>query len=103
MKMKRLKPNMKRSTMSNSVRSLSVRYVIIAMDGMSYEYSVIREWFREHSTSPVTNLQLRSKLLIRNTALRNAMQEWNELATLPGMPRGEAGAVRPRATGNLGG
>ena len=66
---------------------------VIAMDGMSYEYSVIREWFREHSTSPVTNLQLRSKLLIRNTALRNAMQEWNELATLPDMPRGEAGAM----------
>ena len=60
---------------------------VIAMDGVSYEFSVIREWFREHSISPVTNVRLPSKLLIRNIALRNAMHEWNEIAELPPMPQ----------------
>jgi hypothetical protein len=57
---------------------------VIALDGHSYECAAIRHWFREHQTSPVTNERLRSTLLLRNFALRNAMAEWQALALQSG-------------------
>ena len=69
---------------------------VVAMDGHSYEFAVIEEWFREHQSSPVTNQQLTSKLLVRNVALRNAMQEWDELVgSEAGAPPRDNEAVSP--------
>ncbi|KAB1214362.1 U-box domain-containing protein 33 [Morella rubra] len=49
----------------------------VAADGFSYEAQNLRDWFeRGHDTSPMTNLKLEHRNLVRNHALRSAMQEW---------------------------
>ncbi len=41
------------------------------MDGHSYERAAIVDWFKKYQTSPKTNMQLSSKEIIPNHALRN--------------------------------
>lgn len=53
-----------------------MRDPVIAEDGHSYERVAITEWFQHNSTSPKTNLRLRSTNLVANIALRNTIQEY---------------------------
>lgn len=45
-------------------------------DGHTYERSAIKEWLRNHNSSPITNLPLRTKKLIPNHSLRGAIEDW---------------------------
>lgn len=49
---------------------------VICADGQSYDHEFIEAWLRDHSTSPVTNLTLPNKDLLKNHALRNSIEEW---------------------------
>lgn len=40
-----------------------IRVPVVAADGFCYEKSAIEEWFREHDTSPMTNLKVDHKIL----------------------------------------
>ena len=46
-------------------------------DGQSYEGAAIKEWFKQSTMSPLTGAQLQNKILTRNHALRNAIEEFN--------------------------
>ena len=50
----------------------------IAADGYTYEYSSIKQWLRDHKTSPMTNAKLRNKQLTPSLSLRSAILEWNQ-------------------------
>jgi len=50
---------------------------VICMDGHTYERSAIETWFRDHDTSPMTNMKLPNKTIVPNLALR---QELDRLA-----------------------
>jgi hypothetical protein len=52
---------------------------VICTDGHSYDRSSITRWLAEHNTSPATGMVLESNLLIPNIALRNAIEEWEDL------------------------
>lgn len=39
---------------------------VVAEDGITYERAAIESWFKNHDTSPLTNLKLNSKHLIPN-------------------------------------
>eukprot|EP00960_Hanusia_phi_P046880 758085-Hanusia_phi.AAC.1 len=54
----------------------SDRLAVSTCDGHSYERSAIEDWLQKHNTSPVTNLQLESTILIPVHALRNSIEEW---------------------------
>lgn len=49
---------------------------VICADGHSYEESGIQEWFKRSDISPKTGLQLRTKEVIPNFALRNAIRDY---------------------------
>ncbi|GJT06211.1 U-box domain-containing protein kinase family protein [Tanacetum coccineum] len=50
---------------------------VVAADGFTYEAEAIKGWIDSgHNTSPMTNLELANSNLIRNRALRSAIQEW---------------------------
>jgi hypothetical protein len=51
---------------------------VIASDGITYNRSEIEEWFKKHDTSPKTGEILKSKSLIPNISIRNAIEEWNK-------------------------
>ncbi|XP_019185661.1 PREDICTED: putative U-box domain-containing protein 50 isoform X2 [Ipomoea nil] len=57
----------------------------IAADGFSYELEAIEEWLRTGcSMSPMTNLELKHKLLTPNHNLRSLIHEWeNKRSALP--------------------
>lgn len=68
---------------------------VMALDGHSYEYAAILTWLEANHTSPVTNAHLRSKILVRNFALRSTIWETgcsrtslaaNTLAATPELP-----------------
>jgi hypothetical protein len=44
--------------------------------GHTYEYAAISRWLSNHSTDPVTNESLKSKVLNKNLALRSLIQSW---------------------------
>ncbi|XP_010546147.1 PREDICTED: U-box domain-containing protein 52 [Tarenaya hassleriana] len=48
----------------------------VAADGYTYDRECIEEWFRDHNTSPVTNLPLLNKNLLPNYTLYTAIMEW---------------------------
>jgi hypothetical protein len=50
---------------------------VMATDGHVYERSAIEEWFRNHDTSPLTNLKIGDKKLIPCHAIRSAIDEFN--------------------------
>src|SRR5687768_15456079 len=49
---------------------------VIADDGHTYEHRAISMWLRQHSSSPLTNVILKDKILRPNYALKGAIQEW---------------------------
>lgn len=49
---------------------------VVTCDGHSFERRFIEEWLTVQGTSPLTNLKLKSRTLIPNVALRNAIQEF---------------------------
>jgi hypothetical protein len=51
---------------------------VIASDGITYNRSEIEEWFKKHHTSPKTGEILKSKVLIPNISIRNAIEEWKK-------------------------
>lgn len=51
---------------------------VIASDGITYNRSEIEEWFKKHHTSPKTGEILKSKGLIPNISIRNAIEEWKK-------------------------
>lgn len=57
----------------------------VAADGFSYELEAIEEWLRTGcTTSPMTNLELKHKLLTPNHNLRSLIHEWgNKRSALP--------------------
>ena len=50
---------------------------VICSDGITYEKSAIEEWLTIHSTSPVTRLPIKKKL-IKNIILRNIIATYLE-------------------------
>jgi len=52
--------------------------VIVAETGQTYERNQIEQWLNDHSVDPLTNLELKNKLLIPNIALRNTIQDFNK-------------------------
>ena len=48
---------------------------VICMDGHTYERTAIEEWLELHATSPRTNLDLESKMLIPNHQMRSLCDE----------------------------
>ena len=51
---------------------------VVACDGITYNKSEIEEWFKKHDTSPKTGEILKSKGLIPNISIRNAIEEWKK-------------------------
>ncbi len=58
------------------ITSEIMRRPVICADGHSYEEAAILEWFKRSNRSPKTGLELQSKVLIPNIALRNAIEEF---------------------------
>ena len=55
---------------------------VMAVDGQTYEREAITEWFRNHSTSPYTGVNLTSKVLTPNWAVKQMMETYfNPLPT----------------------
>ena len=52
--------------------------LVIASDGITYNRKEIEEWFKNHNTSPKTGEILKSKGLIPNISIRNAIEEWKK-------------------------
>lgn len=53
--------------------------VIVIESGMVYERESIETWFRNHSTDPKSNCDLKSKQLIPVLAFKEAIEEWKEI------------------------
>jgi len=57
--------------------------VIVAETGQTYERSQIADWFKENNTDPLTKITLKSKALVENIALRNAIEEFMKSESKP--------------------
>ena len=53
-----------------------MRDPVICADGFSYERVAIERWLQSHNTSPKTNGQLESRILIPNRNLKILIEEW---------------------------
>ena len=51
---------------------------VMTLAGSTYECSFITEWLKTHNTDPLTGMELPSKQLIPNQALKGAIAEWKE-------------------------
>jgi hypothetical protein len=49
---------------------------VAAADGHSYERSVIEDWLKNHTTSPITNVELEHKILFPNHALKGQFPDY---------------------------
>ena len=49
---------------------------VVIRDGYTYEKKSILEWFKISNKSPVTSKELRNKMYLNNTSLRNMIREW---------------------------
>ena len=47
-------------------------------DGVSYEHDAITRWLETHDTSPTTNVDVDSEIIIKNTNLKNIIGLWLE-------------------------
>eukprot|EP00041_Stephanoeca_diplocostata_P039392 m.1620390 g.1620390 ORF g.1620390 m.1620390 type:complete len:789 (+) comp25383_c0_seq37:330-2696(+) len=56
---------------------------VTTADGQSYERSAIEHWLRNRDTSPATGAPLPNKTVTPNVALRNSIQEWQDLQEQP--------------------
>jgi len=54
---------------------------VMAADGHSYERMNIERWLQDHDSSPKTMLHLSNKNLIPNHSLRNAIEEFKQMAS----------------------
>jgi hypothetical protein len=50
----------------------------IIEDGISYEYTAIKEWLQLNCTSPSTNSDVDEDIIIKNTNLKNVINLWLE-------------------------
>lgn len=67
----------------------------IAADGTSYEGEDIRKWLEDRNlTSPMTNVELADDVLIPNTALRLAIEDWQKQQRQQASGGGRAGGGR---------
>eukprot|EP01035_Chromulina_nebulosa_P022780 gene22780-29495_t len=55
---------------------LFIENPVICSDGSTYERSGITKWLKGSEQSPITNLALVNKFLIRNVALRQLIQDY---------------------------
>ena len=55
---------------------------VVTADGFSYERVMIEEWFKERTTSPLTNAILPNKNLVPNMLLRKQIMEWRDKQTV---------------------
>ena len=64
-----------------------MRDPVSAADGHSYERAAITKWLKDNGTSPSTNLPLKNRRLVRNHALRGAIDAFvsTSLASTPPM------------------
>mmetsp|Transcript_35696 Transcript_35696/g.83960 ORF Transcript_35696/g.83960 Transcript_35696/m.83960 type:complete len:364 (-) Transcript_35696:156-1247(-) len=49
---------------------------VTAADGHTYEREEVEDWFRKHSTSPLTNMELPHKRLVPNTELQQQIHTY---------------------------
>ena len=49
---------------------------VICSDGITYERREIKRWLQSHNTSPKTNVELASKSLISNFALKSGIDKF---------------------------
>jgi hypothetical protein len=54
--------------------------VTVVETGQTYECAAIKSWFYTHSTDPISNVELRSKKLVPNIAVRKMLQTIDEHA-----------------------
>jgi hypothetical protein len=47
-------------------------------DGHTFDRSVVEEWFKTHTTSPLTGAELATRVVVPNFALRESIAEWRE-------------------------
>ena len=47
-------------------------------DSVSYEHDAITRWLETHDTSPTTNVDVDSEIIIKNTNLKNIIGLWLE-------------------------
>jgi hypothetical protein len=59
---------------------------VTAADGKTYERPAITDWLREHSTSPMTNLELPNKTLTPNTKLKERIEAYKAGLQKPAEP-----------------
>ena len=62
---------------------------VVASDGHTYEQEAINKWFENNNTSPLTGAMVHSKNLVKNHALRSAIENW---LTPPAQPAAAAPA-----------
>ena len=56
---------------------------VLLEDGHTYDRKSIEAWLGAHSTSPMTNIRLRSTVLNPNYALRSAIERWRAEVAVP--------------------
>jgi hypothetical protein len=56
--------------------------VVVVESGQTYERAAIEQWFRTHDTDPVSNVNLTSKKVSPNHALRHAIESFPRLVAL---------------------
>ena len=49
---------------------------VMCLDGHTYERAQIEQWLSVHDTSPLTNVDLPSKLLVENRLVKQMIQGW---------------------------
>ena len=59
-----------------------MRRPFVAADGFCYEEDLLRAWWRDHATSPMTNDPLPSTTIVPNRSLRAAIEEWGAQRSL---------------------
>lgn len=61
--------------MDSSVQAIMTDPVVLLADGQSYERAAIKQWLKDHNTSPVTGASLHGqKEVTPNHLLRNIIQ-----------------------------
>lgn len=75
-----------------------MRDPVMAADGQTYERAAITEWFRQHSTSPYTGLELTSKELTTNWAIKQMMEAYNNPPPTSSVSGGAAAVAASSAT-----
>ena len=56
---------------------------VVASDGNSYESAAIERWLENHTTSPLSNVELSAKMMYPNRALQQLIDEFREKKGMP--------------------